>query len=108
MSSSNLLCKLTSEDWEIPIRAHPRQSGGPYVHFRKALIVKMSDLRPLHHKDTIDLLKIWKVSKTNKMILCKMGNFSQKKMFPCFAKEQLAFIAKLRLTLQINSRVSMI
>jgi hypothetical protein len=79
MSSSKLLCKLTSEDWEIPIRAHPRQSGGPYVHFRKALIVKMSDLRPLHHKDMTDLFKIWKVSKTNKMILCKMGNFSQKK-----------------------------
>jgi hypothetical protein len=66
---------VTSKDWEIPVRAHPRQSGGPYMHFRKALIVKMSNLRPLHHKDTIDLFKIGKVLKTNKMVLCKMGNF---------------------------------
>jgi hypothetical protein len=48
------------------------------MHFRKALIIKMSNLRPLHHKDTIDLFKIGKVSKTNKMMLCKMGNFSKK------------------------------
>jgi hypothetical protein len=53
-SSSNLLCKVTSKDWKIPIRAHPRQSGGHYMHFRKAIIVKMSNLRPLHHKDTIN------------------------------------------------------
>jgi hypothetical protein len=79
MSSSNLLCKVTSEDWEIPHRAHPTQSGGPYMHFRKALIVKMSNLRPLHHKDTIDLFQIGKVLKTNTMLLCKMGNFPQKK-----------------------------
>ncbi len=55
MSSSNLLCKVTSKDWEIPIRAHPRRSGERYRDFRKAIIVKMSNLRPLHHKDTIDL-----------------------------------------------------
>jgi hypothetical protein len=108
MSSSNLLCKVTSEDWEIPIRAHPRQSGGPYMHIKKALIVKLSNLKPLHHKNTIDLFKIGKVSKTNKMILCKMGNFSKKKLFTCFAKEQLHFIAKLPLTLQIDSKFFMI
>jgi hypothetical protein len=60
-------------------KAHPRQSEGPSMHFRKALIVKMSNLRPLHHKDTIDLSKIGKVLKRNKMILCKMGNLSKKK-----------------------------
>jgi hypothetical protein len=49
------------------------------MHFRKALIVKMSNLRPLYHKDTIDLLKIGKVLKTNKMMLCKMGNLFKKK-----------------------------
>jgi hypothetical protein len=48
------------------------------MHFRKALIIKMSNLRPLHHKDTIDLFIIGKVSKTNKMMLCKMGNFFKK------------------------------
>jgi len=49
------------------------------MHIKKALIVKMSNLRPLNHEDTIDLFKIGKVLETNKMILCKMGNFSQKK-----------------------------
>jgi hypothetical protein len=49
------------------------------MDFRKALIVKMSNLRRLHHKDTIDLFKIGKVLKTNKMMLYKMGNLSKKK-----------------------------
>jgi hypothetical protein len=49
------------------------------MHIKKALIVKMSNLRPLNHEDTIDLFKIGKALKTNKMLLCKMGNFSQKK-----------------------------
>jgi hypothetical protein len=63
----------------IPIRAYRRQSGGPHMHIKKGLIVKTSNLRPLNHEDTIDLFKIGKVLKTNKMILSKMGNFSQKK-----------------------------
>jgi hypothetical protein len=63
----------------IPIRAYQRKSGGPHMHIKKALIVKMSSLRPLNHEDKIDLFKIGKVLKTNKMLLCKMGNFSHKK-----------------------------
>jgi len=77
------------------------------MHFRKALIVKMSNLRPLHHKQTIDLFKREGFENKQNDAL-QNGEPFQKKVFTCFAKEQLHFIAKLPLTLQINSKVFMI
>jgi len=74
------------------------------MHFRKALIVKMSNLRPLHHKQTIDLFKREGFENKQNDAL-QNGEPFQKKVFTCFAKEQLHFIAKLPLTLQINSKV---
>jgi hypothetical protein len=64
------------------------------MHFRKALIVKMSNLRPLYHKDTIDLLKIGKVLKTNKMMLCKMGNLFKKKCFLALQRNNYPLYSK--------------